>query len=87
MKITQWERIVAARARHTDLIDAVNDAKTEDEHQYADVFLQGWRAGVDAAGGYWSGTGGDMHTMNRFGKDRPMCCGVLIDWKPERGRV
>lgn len=72
-----------SRHKHTELIDAVNDAKTEGEHQYADVFLQGWRAGVDDAGGYWSGTWADMHTMKRFGEERPMCCGVLLDWKPE----
>jgi hypothetical protein len=68
-------------SRHTDLVDAANDAKTAYEHRYADAFLQGWRAGQDDAGRRWSFIEADEHSTQRFG-DRPMCCGVLLDWKP-----
>lgn len=68
-------------SRHTDLIDRVNDAKTEYEHNYARAFLEGWRAGQADAGFRWSGIEADAHSMSRFG-DRPMCCGELLDWKP-----
>jgi hypothetical protein len=68
-------------SRHTDLIDAVNDAKTEYRHRYAEAFLQGWRAGQDEAGRRWCFIEADMHTAQRFGEHRPFCCGVLLDWK------
>lgn len=66
-------------SRHTDLIDAVNDAKTEYDHTRADAFLQGWRAGQEEAGRRWDFIEADQHTEARFG-DRPYCCGVLLDW-------
>lgn len=69
-------------SRHTDLIDAVNDAKTEYEHARADGFLQGWRAGVEDCGRRWNFMEADEHTESRF-PGRPYCCGVLLDWKPE----
>lgn len=68
-------------SRHTDLIDAVNDAKTEHAHAYAEAFLDGWRAGIKEAGRRWCFMEADMHTMARFGEERPICCGVLLDWK------
>jgi hypothetical protein len=68
-------------SRHTDLIDAVNDATTEYAHRYADAFLQGWLAGQEEAGRRWSFIAADMHSMERF-PDRSLCCGVLLDWKP-----
>lgn len=67
---------------HTNLIDAVNDARTEYEHTRAAGVLQGWRAGVEFCGRKWDFIEADEHTSARFG-DRPMCCGVLLDWKPE----
>jgi hypothetical protein len=69
-------------SRHTDLIDAVNDAKTQHEHDYARAFLEGWRAGQADAGLRWSLLEADRHSMARFGEDRPMCCGELLDWTP-----
>lgn len=68
-------------SRHTDLIDAVNDAKTPVEHFYAEAFLAGWRAGQADAGLRWSFIDADAHTESRF-PGRPYCCGVLLDWKP-----
>lgn len=69
-------------SRHTDLLDAVNDAKTEYERNYAVVFLAGWRAGQADAGLIWSGIEADNHSNKRF-PGRPMCCGELLDWKPD----
>jgi len=71
-------------SRHTELIDAVNDAKTQYEHTYADAFLRGWRAGQEEAGRRWDFVEADEHTMKRFGAERPVCCGVLLDVKPPR---
>lgn len=68
-------------SRHTDLIDAVNDARTEYEHNYARAFLAGWRAGQAECGRRWSLIEADEHSTARFG-DRPMCCGELLDWEP-----
>lgn len=64
---------------HTDLVDAVNNAKTDYEHTYADAYLQGWRRATRD----WSFAEADMHTARRFGDHRPMCCGVLLDWAPD----
>lgn len=69
---------------HTDLIDAVNDAKTKYEHDAAYWRLQGWRDGITYCGRRWDFIESDQHTTERFG-DRPMCCGVLLDWKPAEG--
>jgi hypothetical protein len=67
---------------HLLLVDLVNDAKTQYEHDHYAAFLNGWRAGVEYCGRRWSGIEADLHTMERFGDDRPMCCGELLDWKP-----
>jgi hypothetical protein len=67
--------------KHTELIDAVNDATTEYEHTYAMGVLAGWRDGLEHCGHRLSLIDADHHSMARFG-DRPMCCGVLLDWKP-----
>lgn len=69
---------------HTDLIDAVNDAATKHAHTVAEATLTGWRAGLEHCGQRWSFVEADEHSTARFG-DRPMCCGVLLDWKkPEQ---
>ena len=71
-------------SKHTDLIDAVNDAVTEAEHDRAEAKLSGWREGVEDSGARWSYVEADEHTMDRFGEERPMCCGVLLDWQPKK---
>ena len=63
---------------HLALVDAVNEAKTPEEHQIAEATLRGFRQGVP----YWDWADADFHTMEKYGEDRPMCCGVLLDWKP-----
>jgi len=67
---------------HFEMIDAVNDAKTKAEHDRAEDMLDGWRNCADQFGIRWNGIRADQHTMERFGNDRPMCCGVLLDWEP-----
>lgn len=66
---------------HTDLIDKVNDAKTEYEHTYAQGMLAGWRLAMEQLGRRWDFIEPDEHSTARFG-DRPICCGVLLDWEP-----
>ena len=68
-------------SKHTDLIDAVNDAPTEFTHTFNEGVLTGWRVAMIECGRRWSFIEADEHTEARFG-DRPMCCGVLLDWKP-----
>ena len=68
-------------SKHTELIDAVNDAKTEYEHTYAEGVLAGWREGLEYCGRRWDFIEADEHSAERFG-DRPICCGVLLDWEP-----
>lgn len=64
--------------RHFELIDAVNDAKTEREHAIAYARLRGWREGVVACGQNWSGITADHYTMEKHGEDVDMCCGVIM---------
>ncbi len=69
--------------RQEELLDAVNEATNQQEHDSALAFLRGWRQGVEDAGCDWSGISADMHSMAKYGEERPMCCGVLLDWKPK----
>lgn len=66
---------------HYEMIDAVNNAATQTEHDAAELRLEGWRLAADHFGFFWSGVAADMHTMETHG-DVDMCCGVLMDWKP-----
>ena len=68
-------------SEHIRLVEAVNNATTQAEHDRADIHLRGWRDGVAAAGGHWSGIDADLHYINQ-GDERDRCCGVLCDWKP-----
>ena len=63
---------------YLDLLDAVNDAKTKNQREMAKLKLEGARQVL-----HWSGINDDLHTMDRFG-DRPMCCGVLLDWEESK---
>ena len=70
--------------KHIELVEAVNRAVTEDEHRMAQAQLDGFRSALDVLGH----TGQqyvscDMHYINK-GIDRPMCCGVFLDWEPEK---
>jgi hypothetical protein len=67
---------------HYQMVDAVNEAETEDERMAAIHRLAGWREAADHFGFGWSGMGADHHSMEKYGEDAPMCCGVLLNWKP-----
>ena len=67
--------------RHIELIERINNARTVEEHGFAELYLAGFRNAlrimrvnqlIDC----------DMYYISR-GIDRPMCCGVFLDWKPE----
>lgn len=70
--------------KHIELVEAVNNAKTEREHENAENVLRGFRIAI----GYTDQSPGrqlidcDLHYINQ-GIDRPMCCGVWLDWTPE----
>lgn len=73
--------------QHIALIEAVNNAKTREEHREADIRLRAFRDGVAAALG-WNDTGrgymlmrGDLHYIEQ-GIDRDTCGGVFCDWTP-----
>ena len=67
---------------HLQMVDAANEAKTQHERDAAIHRLSGWRDAAEHFGHGWSGTSADLHSMAKYGEDVPMCCGVLIDWKP-----
>lgn len=67
--------------KHIELIEAVNNAKTHQEHSRALAVLEGYRVAIEEAAGYFSGIACDQHYMDQ-GVTRPMCCGVFLDWKP-----
>lgn len=67
--------------KHVALIKAVNSAKTEYEHNQAEDYLRGWRAGVnDARGRGYDWTLADLHHEGEDAK-RLMCLGVFLDWE------
>lgn len=69
---------------HIELVKAVNDAKTEHEHQLAEAKLEGFRAACECYVG--ERIGNLLMDCDRYyidlGVDRPMCCGVFLDWRP-----
>jgi hypothetical protein len=73
------------RERHIALVEAVNAAKTEREHQIAEARLNGFHEAIRAVfSGEVMGAAimdADWHYMNQH-IDRPMCGGVFLDWEP-----
>ena len=70
------------REKHIELIEAVNNAETEVEHYYRYERLRGFRDGLEAAGRRVPLCDADNHYLYQ-GIDRPMCCGVWLDWEPK----
>lgn len=66
--------------KQMELVDAVNNAKTTNEHSVAYWQLMGWREGVRACGREPDLISCDLAQFERGHKDRPMCCGVFNDW-------
>ena len=72
------------RTKHIEMVEAVNTAKTEREHREADLRLEGFRKAIECVCPGCLGMfliAADLHYINQ-GIDRPMCCGVWMDWKP-----
>ena len=70
-----------ASNKHIELVEAVNNSKTIEEHKKAKIYLQVFRAGVSNCDYYLDLCGCDMYYIDK-GIDRPMCGGVWLDWKP-----
>ena len=64
-------------ATYFEMVDAVNDAATDDARTYAEARLSGWIECANEHGVAWSGIDADLYTMAKRG-DRPMCGGVLL---------
>lgn len=67
--------------KHFDLVDAVNDARTEAEHRDARRFLEGFREGLTTAGIRPDLIACDFYSMGNHGEVE-MVAGVLLNWKP-----
>lgn len=67
--------------KHIELVEAVNNAKTELEHILAVSLLAGWREGCSDAGKPVSLIDADLYYIDQ-GIERPICCGEFLDWKP-----
>jgi hypothetical protein len=66
--------------KHIHLLTDVNNANTEDEHRAAEIRLDGFRIALEAQN-INQLIECDMYYINQ-NIDRPMCCGVFLDWTP-----
>ena len=70
--------------KHLELVQSVNEAKTHVQHRDAENKLSGFREAlsmIDPRGYASYLMDCDMHYIEQ-GVDRPMCCGVFLDWRP-----
>lgn len=70
------------------LIEVNDESKTEFEHRIIESNFNGWIDGIkDATGRFFNG---DYYYIDLFdsGKmeERPLCCGVFLDWKFNGGK-
>ena len=66
---------------YIEKVKVINAAKTEDEHSRLRLEVRAWAEGVRDAGGHIYLMDGDYHYIEQ-GIDRPMCCGIWLDWEP-----
>ena len=66
--------------KHIELVKMVNSADSERQHQIAEERLRGFRDALEIQG---------INQLNECDLyyiekdiDRPMCCGVFLDWQP-----
>ena len=67
--------------KHIARVEAVNNSTNDGEHFLAEHILRAWRRGVEDAGLTLDLCAVDLHYLDQ-GIDRPMCCGVFLDWEP-----
>lgn len=67
--------------KHMARIDAVNNAKSRIEHIMEYGKLEAWRDGAKDAGRTLDLCAADLEQIDRGHGERPMCCGVFLDWK------
>src|SRR5574340_1226733 len=68
--------------KHIELVEVVNNAQTQEEHERAETTLRGFREALDHMEPRpMHLIECDLHYLNQ-GIDRPMCCGVWLDWVP-----
>jgi len=67
--------------KHISRIRAVNESQTESEHLRLKLALESWRLGIEDAGRRVDLIACDNYYLDQ-GVDRPMCCGVWLDWIP-----
>ena len=65
--------------KHIALVEAVNNATTEQEHRECEIVLNTFRETLSLLGHEPNLMACDMHYLSQ-GIDRPMCCGVFLDW-------
>lgn len=70
--------------KYIQLLEGVNDESvTESAHLARERRFEAWCEGVKDASGRWFN--GDHHYLDKIDAgemdDRPMCCGVFLDWK------
>jgi hypothetical protein len=68
--------------KHIELLEAVNNAKTNKQYDLAYHKLIGFRDALTAMN-INQLIACDLHYLDQ-GIDRPMCCGVFLDWEPEQ---
>ena len=69
-------------AKHIELVEAANNAATDAEHNTALAKLVGFRDALDCMSPRpLHLIECDQHYLMQ-GIDRPMCCGVWLDWMP-----
>ena len=66
--------------RHIELVEMVNSADSEYQHQRQETYLHGFREALRLMNVNQI-MDCDYHYMDK-GIDRPMCGGVFLDWKP-----
>ena len=66
--------------KHIEIVESVNNAQTNSEHQTASSRLDGFREALNLMG-INQLIECDMHYIEQ-GVDRPMCCGIFLDWEP-----
>jgi hypothetical protein len=68
------------------LLEVNDESKTDDEHRQINDRFRGWVEGVEDASG--NRFNGDWYYIDLFAsgkmQERPLCCGVFLDWKSNK---